>query len=67
MSVRSGHYRYFQRGWWHELGELSEILNGSREQALVLSTGGTSEAKSLEAQDLLQMCEQHLGFLALVA
>ena len=55
----SGRHRVGQR---NQLCQLSEVLDGGSEQELVLSTKRTSQPESVEAQDALEMCEQHLDF-----
>ena len=46
-----------------QLCELSEVLGGGGQQELVLSTKWTSQPEPIEAQDALEMCEQHLDLL----
>ena len=53
----SGRHRGGQRD---QLCQLSEVLDGGSEEELVLSTKRTSQPESVEAQDALEMCEQHL-------
>ena len=43
-----------------QLCQLSKVLDGGSEEELVLSTKRTSQPEPVEAQDALEMCEQHL-------
>ena len=46
-------------GNWDQLCELSEVLSRGSEEELVLSTRRTSQPEPVEAQDALEMREQH--------
>ena len=48
---------------WDQLCELSEVLSRGSEEELVLSARGTSQPEAVEAQDALEMREQHLDLL----
>jgi hypothetical protein len=50
-------------GQWDQLCQLSEVLDCGIDEELVLSTRRTSQPKPFEAQDALEMCEQHLDLL----
>jgi hypothetical protein len=50
------------RGQWNQLCRLPEVLDRGSEEALVLSAKWTSRPEAIEAQDALEMCEQHLDF-----
>ena len=50
-------------GQWDQLCQLSEVLDCGSEEELVLSTGRTSQPEPIEAQDALEMREQHLDLL----
>jgi hypothetical protein len=43
-----------------QLCQLSEVLDRGSEEELVLSTGRTAQPEPVDAQDALEMCEQHL-------
>ena len=55
-------YRHWG-GQRDQLCQLSEVLGGGSQQELVLSTKRTSQPEPVEAQDALEMCEQHLDLL----
>ena len=60
----SGRHRGGQRD---QLCQLSEVLGGGSQQELVLSTKWTSQPEPIEAQDALQVREQHFDFLPFTA
>jgi hypothetical protein len=58
---------------WHwgrhldQLCQLSEVLFGGSQQEFVLSTKWTSQPEPIEAQDAIQMREQHFDLLPFTA
>jgi hypothetical protein len=52
-----------QSGRQDQLCQLSEVLGGGRQEELVPSTKGASQSEAIEAQDALQVREQHLDLL----
>src|ERR1700689_1684186 len=50
-----------------QLCHLSEVLDGGSEEELVLSTKRASQPKAIEAQDALQVREQHFDLLPFTA
>jgi len=50
-----------------QLCQLSEVLGGGRQEELVPSTEGASQPEAIEAQDALQVREQHLDLLPFTA
>ena len=51
-------------GWqWDQLCQFSEVLGGGSQEELVSSAKWTSQPEPIEAQDALEMCEQHLDLL----
>jgi hypothetical protein len=50
-----------------QLCQLSEVLGGGRQEELVPSTKGASQPEAIEAQDALQVREQHLDLLPFTA
>ena len=56
----SGQFRLRHRD---ELGELPEVLDGGCEVELVAGPVRSSESEPVEAQDALEVGEQHLDFL----
>jgi hypothetical protein len=47
-----------------QLCQLSEVLNGGSEKELVMSTGRALQSEPIDAQNALEMCEQHLDLLS---
>ena len=54
-------------GYGPQLGELPEVLGGGGEQELVAGAAGAAQPQPIELQDALEVGEQHLDLLALVA
>ena len=54
-----------QRGQWDQLCQFSEVLGGGSQEELVSSAKWTSQPQPIEAQDALELCEQHLDLLPL--
>ena len=52
-----------QRGQWDQLCQLPEVLDRGGQEELISSTKRTSQPEAIEAQDALEMCEQHLDLL----
>jgi hypothetical protein len=50
-----------------QLCQLSEVLGGGSQQELVVSTKWTSQPEPIEAQDALQVREQHFDLLPFTA
>ncbi len=48
----------------NQLYQLSKVQSSGGEQELVVNTARASQTKPVEAQDALQMREQHLDLLA---
>ncbi len=67
FGVPAWRSRSFWDGWrWYggELGQTSQVLNGCRQEELVVGAGEPPEPEALEAHVALEMGEQHLHFLA---
>jgi len=52
-----------QRGQWDQLCQLPEVLDRCSQEELVSSTKWPPQPEPIEAQDALEMCEQHLDLL----
>jgi len=56
--------------WWRRSksqGHAAQILCDGCKQELIASTGWASQAQSIELDDPLQVCEQHLDLLSILA
>ncbi len=49
----------------NELRQFAEVLGGGGEEELVVGAAWSSQTEAVEAQDALEMCEQHLDLLTL--
>jgi hypothetical protein len=49
---------------WDELRKLAEVLSGGCEVELVAGTARTTQSKSVEPEDALEVGEGHLDLLA---
>src|SRR4030095_12088409 len=54
-----------QRRRGDQFRHLAEVLRGRGQEELVASTARTAQSQAIEAQDALQVGEQHLDFLPL--
>ena len=45
----------------------SQVLRDRRQEKLVVSTVRPTQAQSIKPQDALEVCEEHLHFLAILA
>src|SRR5262249_55438656 len=58
-----------RRRWWpnHKFGEPPQILSNRCQRELEPGTARAAQAQSVEPQNALEMCEQHLDLLTIAA
>ena len=69
FGVPAWRSRCFRDRWWYggELGQASQVLNGCRQEELVVGAGEPPEPEALEAHVAFEVGEQHLDLLAFAA
>ena len=67
-EAKPGLFASFGEDWGRngdELRQFPQILGGGGQQELVIRSARTAQAQSIEPEDALQMCEEHLDLLSL--